>query len=101
MPTRSRQYEVISVSLPYELVQRTKTLIPRNRRSRVISRVLGSFLDAIARKQLEREYAGYYANRSAREVQEERDLLTEWELTDAEAWAILEGEESGGHGSAR
>jgi len=63
--------------------------------------VLATFLDAIERKRLDREYASYYARRPAREVQEEGDLLAEWALSDEEAWAILEKEESGARGSAR
>ncbi len=96
MPARSQQYEVISVSLPRELAKRTKSLIPKTRRSRIISEVLATFLDAIARRQLELEYVAYYAGRSAREIREERNLLAAWELSDREAWAILEKETSGG-----
>lgn len=89
MPTKSGPYEVISVSLPRDVVERTNALIPRTRRSRVIAEVLSSFLDSIARKKLEREYTAYYTQRSAREAQEERDLFAEWEVSDEEAWAIL------------
>jgi len=49
------------------------------RRSRVITRVL--------------EYRAYYAQRPARDVKEERDLLAEWQGSDAEASAILVEEE--------
>lgn len=101
MPTRSQRYEVISVSLPRELVKRADALIPRTRRSRVISEVLTAFLDSISRKKLEREYLAYYARRSASEEEEERDLLAEWELSDEEAWAILEQEEPSGRRSPR
>ena len=101
MPSGRRQYEVVSVSLPRDLVKRANTLIPKTRRSRVITNVLTSFLDSISRKQLEREYVKYYTQRSDREAQEERDLLAEWELSDAEAWAILEKETSRGRGPAR
>lgn len=101
MPTKSGPYEVISVSLPRDVVERTNALIPRTRRSRVIAEVLSSFLDSIARKKLEREYTAYYTQRSTREAQEERDLLAEWELSDEEAWAILEKEESRGRRAAR
>ncbi len=101
MSTRSQRYEVISVSLPSDLVKRANALVPRTRRSRVIAEVLSSFLDSIERKRLEREYAAYYTERSAREVREERDLLAEWELSDEEAWAILEKEESSGRRAAR
>ena len=101
MPTKSEPCEVISVSLPRDVVERTKALIPKTRRSRVIAEVLSSFLDSIARKKLAREYTAYYTQRSGREAQEERDLLTEWELSDEEAWAILEREESRGRRAAR
>jgi metal-responsive CopG/Arc/MetJ family transcriptional regulator len=92
---------VISVSLPRDLLARANALIPKTRRSRVITQVLGRFLDSIERKTLERDYVRYYARRSARESQDERDLLAEWEVSDAEAWAILEKEESRGRRSAR
>ena len=101
MPTGGRQYEVISVSLPGDLVKRTNALIPKTRRSRVIGQVLTTFLDAIERKRLDREYASYYARRSAHEAQDERILLTEWEMSDEEAWAIPEKEESSGRGPSR
>ncbi len=96
MPTGREPYEIVSVSLPRDLVRRANALIPKKRRSRVIAAMLTSFLDSISRKQLEREYAAYYTQRSARESDEERDLLAEWELSDEEAWAILEKEESSG-----
>jgi hypothetical protein len=101
MASGSPRYEVISVSLPKDLINRADALIPKTRRSRVISEVLGKFLDAIERERLAREYAAYYARRPAREVKEERDLLGEWALSDDEAWAILEKEESGGRRAAR
>ena len=101
MPTASQRYEVISVSLPRDLVARANALIPKTRRSRVISEVLGRFLDSVERKALERDYMRYYAHRSAKETQEERDLLAEWELSDAEAWGILEKEESRRRRAAR
>ncbi len=101
MPNGSHRYEVISVSLPRDLVKRTNALIPKTRRSRVIAEVLSSFLDSIERKRLEGEYAAYYTRRSPREVREERDLLAKWELSDEEAWAILEKEESSSRRAAR
>jgi hypothetical protein len=101
MGTGSPQYGVISVSLPRDLVKRANALIPKTRRSRVISQVLARFLDAIERERLARDYAAYYARRPAREVKEERDLLAEWALSDDEAWAILEKEESGARRAAR
>ncbi len=101
MPNKSQRYEVISVSLPKELVKRTNAFIPKTRRSRVIAGVLATFLDSIERKRLEREYAAYYTQRSACEAREEHDLLAEWEMSDEEAWAILEKEESSGRRAAR
>ncbi len=101
MPTGPQRYAVISVSLPRDLVKRANVLIPKTQRSRVISEVLTTFLDSISRKKLEREYLDYYTHRSARETEEERDLLAEWALSDEEAWAILEKEESSGHRAAR
>ena len=94
MPPARRQYEVVSVSLPRELVKRANAVIPKARRSRVITSVLTAFLDSVARKQLERDYAAYYSRRSDREAKEERELLSEWKLTDQEAWEILEAEEA-------
>ena len=101
MPTKSQRYDVVSVSLPSDLVKRANALIPKTRRSRVITQVLSTFLDSIERKRLENDYVAYYTQRSAREVQEERDLLAEWALSDEEAWAILEKEESRGRRAAR
>ena len=100
MPTIRGQYEVVSVSLPRDLVRRANAVIPKKRRSRVITNVLTAFLDSISRKRLERDYAAYYTQRSAREALEERELLSEWELSDEEAWAILEKEESSGRRKA-
>ncbi|MEK7879957.1 MAG: hypothetical protein AAB285_08855 [candidate division NC10 bacterium] len=101
MANARERYEVVSVSLPRDLVKRANALIPKTRRSRVITEVLTTFLNSIERKKLEQEYGAYYAKRSAREAQEERDLLAEWEISDAEAWAILEKEASSGRRSAR
>jgi metal-responsive CopG/Arc/MetJ family transcriptional regulator len=100
MSTGREQYEVVSVSLPRNLVRRANALIPKTRRSRIIANMLTAFLDSIARKQLEREYTAYYTQRSDHEAQEERDLLAEWELSDEEAWAILEKEELRGRRKA-
>lgn len=101
MRAAKRQYEVVSVSLPRELVQRANAVIPKARRSKVITSMLTAFLDSVARKQLEREYADYYAGRSSREVDEEKELLAEWRLSDAEAWSILEKEEARGRDTTR
>lgn len=101
MPSKRVQYAVVSVSLPRDLVKRANALIPKTRRSRVITEVLTSFLDSIARKKLEQEYLAYYSQRSDREAQEERDLLAEWEFSDEEAWAILEKEAPSGRRTAR
>ena len=100
MPSGREQYEVVSVSLPRNLVRRANALIPKTRRSRVIANMLTAFLDSVSRKQLERDYEAYYTQRSDREAQEERDLLAEWELSYEEAWAILEKEELRGHRKA-
>ena len=48
-----------------------------------------------------RAYATYYAKRPGREVEAERDLLAEWSLSDAEAWAILDQEGRRGRRTAR
>ena len=100
MPTGREPYEVVSVSLPRDLVKRANAFIPKTQRSRVIAKMLTAFLDSIARKRLEREYEAYYSQRTAREVQEEGNLLSEWELSDDEAWAILEKEEASGRRKA-
>ena len=100
MPTPRRQYEVVSVSLPRDLVKRANAVIPKARRSRVITSMLTAFLDSVARKQLERDYAAYYNQRSDREAKEEREMLSEWKLSDQEAWEILEMEEAGGQRKA-
>ena len=101
MRAAKRQYEVVSVSLPRALVQRANAVTPKARRSRVITSMLTAFLDSVARKQLEREYADYYAGRSIRDVDEEKELLAEWRLNDAEAWSILEKEEARGRDTTR
>jgi len=75
-------------------VKRANAVIPKARRSRVITSMLTAFLDSVSRKQLERDYAAYYSQRSAREAEEERDLLADWKLSDEEAWGILEKEEA-------
>lgn len=100
MPATRRQYEVVSVSLPRDLVKRANAVIPKARRSRVITSMLTAFLDSVERKQLERAYAAYYTQRSDREEKEERELLSEWKLSDQEAWEILEAEEAGGRRKA-
>lgn len=90
MPAKTRGRAVISVSLPRDLVERANVLIPRTRRSRVIGDVLTKFLDAIARRELDQAYTAYYVSRPPHEVDEERSLLAEWELSDDEAWTILD-----------
>jgi metal-responsive CopG/Arc/MetJ family transcriptional regulator len=101
MSAEPRQYEIVSVSLPRELVKRANALIPKTRRSRVITRVLTSYLDAIERRKVAEEYRAYYAQRGARETKAERDLLEEWDVSDAEAWAILDDEEKRGRRPTR
>jgi len=100
VPAARRQYEVVSVSLPRDLVKRANAVIPKARRSRVITSMLTAFLDSVSRKQLERDYAAYYSQRSDREAEEERDLLADWKLSDEEAWGILEKEEASGRRKA-
>lgn len=94
MSAEPRRYEIVSVSLPRDLVKRANALIPKTRRSRVITRVLTSYLDAIERRKVAEEYRAYYTQRPAGEAKAERDLLDEWEMSDADAWAILEDEET-------
>jgi metal-responsive CopG/Arc/MetJ family transcriptional regulator len=95
MRAARRKYEVVSVSLPRDLVKRANAVIPKARRSRVITSMLTAFFDSVARQQLERDYAAYYSLRSDPETKEERELLSEWKLSDQEAWEILETEEAG------
>jgi hypothetical protein len=76
------------------LVKRANAVIPKARRSRVITSMLSAFLDSVERRQLERDYATYYNQRSDREAKEERELLDQWQLSDQEAWEILEAEEA-------
>jgi metal-responsive CopG/Arc/MetJ family transcriptional regulator len=101
MSAEPRGYEIVSVSLPRDLVKRANALIPKTRRSRVITKVLTSYLDAIERRKLAEDYRAYYAQRPAREAREERDLLGEWQVSDDEAWSILEGEETRDRRSTR
>ena len=100
MPAGRRQYEVVSVSLPRDLVKRANAVIPKARRSRVITSMLTAFLDSVERKQLERDYAAYYNQRTDREAKDERELLSDWQLSDQEAWEILEAEEASGRRKA-
>jgi metal-responsive CopG/Arc/MetJ family transcriptional regulator len=92
VPTRGGTYEVISVSLPRDLVRRAKEVIPRSRRSRVIAAILRAFLDSASKKQVAEAYAAYYTRRAHSDVKEERDLLKEWEIADEETWRILDRE---------
>jgi metal-responsive CopG/Arc/MetJ family transcriptional regulator len=101
MPEPGRPYEVISVSLPRDLVARVNEIVPRTRRSRVIRDLLSSFVESVSRKRVAEEYRRYYARRPRREVEEERHLLAEWEISDAEVSAILEREESRGRRATR
>jgi hypothetical protein len=95
------RYEVVSISLPRDLVKRANALIPKTRRSRVITRVLTSYLDAIERRKVAEGYRTYYTRRATGRTNDDRDLLAEWEVSDAEAWAILEDEEKRGRRPAR
>jgi hypothetical protein len=101
MAEPGRAYEVISVSLPRDLVARINEIVPRTRRSRIIRELLTSFVDSVGRRRVAEEYRRYYARRPPREVAEERTLLADWEISDAEAWAILEREASRGRRPAR
>jgi metal-responsive CopG/Arc/MetJ family transcriptional regulator len=101
MSAEPRRYEVVSVSLPRDLVERANALIPKSRRSRVITKVLTSYLDAVERRKVAEGYRAYYAKRSAREAKDQQDLLADWEVSDAEAWAILEDEEQRGRRPSR
>jgi len=82
-------------------VKRANALIPKARRSRVITKVLTSYLDALERRRVAEEYRAYYTERSAGEAKQERELLAEWHVSDAEALAILEEEEHRGRRSPR
>ena len=101
MPALSRRHEVISISLPRELLHRANEVIPRARRSRVIAAVLTTFLDSVSQRKMAEEYATYYAGRPSGEARAERDLLEEWRLSDEEAWAILDRETRRGRRPAR
>ena len=101
MPAPHQRYEVVSVSLPRDLIDRANEVIPKARRSRVIAAVLATFLDSISQRKLAEAYATYYAKRPASDAQAERDLLAEWSLSDAEAWAILDKEGLRGRRAAR
>ena len=101
MADSGRQYEVISVSLPRDLVERVNEIVPKTRRSRIIRDLLSSFVESVSRRRVAEEYAAYYTRRTAGEVEEERSQLAEWEISDAEAWALLEREESRGRRATR
>ena len=87
MAESGRESEVISVSLPRDLVARVNEIVPRTRRSRIIRDLLSSFVESVGRKRVADQYRGYYARRPPREAEEERGLLADWEISDAEAWA--------------
>ena len=101
MPEPGRKYEVISVSLPRDLVARINEIVPKTRRSRIIRDLLSSFVESVGRQRVAEEYRRYYARRPPREVEEERSLLADWEVSDTEVWAILEREASRGRRAAR
>ena len=101
MAQPGREYEVISVSLPRDLVARINEIVPKTRRSRIIRDLLSSFVDSVGRKRVAEEYRSYYARRPPREVEAERSLLAYWEISDAEVWAILEREASRDRRAAR
>ena len=64
MAEPGREYEVISVSLPRDLVARINEIVPRTRRSRIIRELLSSFVDSAGRRRVAEEYRRYYARRS-------------------------------------
>ena len=101
MAEPGREYEVISVSLPRDLVARINEIVPRTRRSRIIRELLSSFVESAGRRRVAEEYRRYYARRSPREAEEERSLLAGWEISDAEVWALLEREEARGRRATR
>ncbi|HEX2500529.1 MAG TPA: hypothetical protein VHO73_03655 [Methylomirabilota bacterium] len=101
MAQPGREYEVISVSLPRDLVARVNEIVPKTRRSRIIRDLLSSFVDSVNRKRVAEEYRSYYARRPSRETEEEQSLLDAWEISDAEVWAMLEREESRGRRATR
>ena len=101
MAEPGRRYEVISVSLPRDLVARVNEIVPRTRRSAVIRALLSSLVESASRRRVAEDYAVYYARRPPGEVEGERSLLGEWEISDAEVWAMLDREESRGRRTAR
>ena len=101
MAQPGRQYEVISVSLPRDLVERVNEIVPKTRRSRIIRDLLSSFVESAGRRRVAEEYAAYYARRTPGEIDAERDSLAEWEIGDAEVWALLDREESRGRRATR
>ncbi len=101
MAKPGREYDVISVSLPRDLVARVNELVPRTRRSRVIRDLLAAFVESASRKRVAEAYRSYYTRRPAPEAKEEQSLLAHWEISDAEIWAMLEREESRGRRAPR
>jgi hypothetical protein len=88
----SARHEVISVSLPRDLVRRANEVIPKSRRSRVIAAALEAFLDSVAARRVAEEYAAYYSQRPRRDARQELALLEEWKPADDEAWRMLDRE---------
>ena len=101
VPADAQRHEVVSVSLPRDLIRRANALIPKTRRSRVIAAVLTRFLDSVEHRRVAEEYAAYYARRSPRETREEPLELDAWKLSDEEAWTVLDRESRRGRRAAR
>jgi hypothetical protein len=83
------------------LVERVNEIVSTTRGSRIIRDLLSSFVESAGRRRVAEEYAAYCARRTSGEVKAERDLLAEWEIGDAEVWALLDREESRGRRATR
>lgn len=80
--------QLISVSLPKELVKKMKDCIAPGKRSRVISRLLESYIRQQKKKEEERRYKEAYADPEIIALNEQ--LNKEFEINDAEMNQLLE-----------
>ena len=82
------------MSLPRDLVARINEIVPKDApASRITFWDLLSLLSArspAGRRRVAEEYRRYYARRPPREVEEERQPLADWEISDARARRLLE-----------
>ena len=103
MAEPGREYEVISVSLPRDLVARVNEIVPQDTPEPDHPRP-AVFLRRLRGPEAGRRGVQAVPTRAApsREAEEERSLLgAAREISDAEVWAMLEREEARGRRATR